>query len=480
MHRLRPVLACAAFAVLGFGIGCSVGPNYKRPAVAAPAIYRGQTAEEPADPHGSPDQNATNAAVSLGDQKWSTLFDDPILQQLIRTALANNYDVRVAAARILEAQAQFKITRANQYPQVSAGVSILQEQEPKDSSLFPAYQINEGALVLNASWNVDFWGRYRRATESARAQLLQQQWAKRAVLTTVVSQVAADYFQLRELDYQLELTNSTIAARKDYADIEQKLVDGGAASNVDLYEAQQSLFTATAQLPQIEQAIAQEEDAISVLLGQNPGPIPRGKPLVEQPNPPSVPAGLPSTLLERRPDIQEAEANVRSYNAQIGEAIAQQFPTLTLTGQGGYGSNAANALFNGSSLLWTLGAQAAQPIFNAGQLRNQVRLAKAQTQEAVLTYQKTVVTAFQNVSDELIAYNKAHDYREQQALLAKSAQDATDLAHIRYNAGATTYLEVLTNDTTAFSAKLTLAQAELQERTALVQLYNALGGGWQD
>jgi multidrug efflux system outer membrane protein len=215
-----------------------------------------------------------------------------------------------------------------------------------------------------------------------------------------------------------------------------------------------------------------------VLLGQNPGPIPRGKPLTEQPNPPSVPAGLPSTLLERRPDIQEAEANVHSYNAQIGEAIAQEFPTLTLTGQGGYGSNAVNTLFNGSSLLWTLEAQAAQPVFNAGQLRNQVRLAKAQTQEAVLSYQKTVATAFQNVSDELVAYNKAHEYRAQQALLTKSAQDATDLARIRYKAGVTTYLEVLTNDTTAYSAQLTLAEAELQERTALVQLYNALGGGW--
>jgi multidrug efflux system outer membrane protein len=478
MHRLRPVLAITAFAILQFGIGCSLGPNYKRPAVTAPAIYRGQTAEESADTHGSPDQVAANAPGSFGEQKWWTIFDDPTLQQLIRTALANNFDVRVAAARIDEAQAQFKITRANQYPTISAGAEILQEQNPKTSSLFPAYQINEGALVLNASWNVDFWGRYRRATEAARAQLLQQVWAKRAVLTTVVSEVAADYFQLRELDYQLQLTHETISARKDYVEIEQKLSDAGATSDVDLREAQQTLYTATAELPQIEQQIAQEEDAISILLGQNPGGIPRGKPLIEQPNPPSVPAGLPSTLLERRPDIQEAEANVHNYNAQIGEAIAQEFPTLTLTGQGGYGTNAFNTLFNSSTLLWTLEAQAAQPIFNAGQLRSQVRLAKAQTQEAVLTYQKTVATAFQNVSDELIAYNKAHEYREQQALLAMAAQDSTELAHIRYKAGVTTYLEVLTNDTTAFSAQLTLAQAELQERTALVQLYNALGGGW--
>jgi multidrug efflux system outer membrane protein len=475
---MKCIQSIAALALVGVVTGCSLGPNYKRPNVTAPAVYRGQTAEESADTHGSADQAAAAAPGSFGEQKWWTVFDDPTLQDLIRKALADNYDVRVAAARILEAQAQFKITRANQYPQISAGVSIVQEQEPKDSSLFPAYQINEGALVLNGSWNVDFWGRYRRATESAKAQLLQQEWAKRAVLTTVVSEVAADYFELRELDLQLKLTQDTITARKDYVGIEEKLVDGGAASDVDLFEAQQSLYTATAQLPQIEQQIAQEEDAISVLLGQNPGPIPRGKPLTEQPNPPSVPAGLPSTLLERRPDIQEAEANVHSYNAQIGEAIAQEFPTLTLTGQGGYGSNAVNTLFNGSSLLWTLEAQAAQPVFNAGQLRNQVRLAKAQTQEAVLSYQKTVATAFQNVSDELVAYNKAHEYRAQQALLTKSAQDATDLARIRYKAGVTTYLEVLTNDTTAYSAQLTLAEAELQERTALVQLYNALGGGW--
>jgi len=333
----------------------------------------------------------------------------------------------------------------------------------------------DGGRIIEAAPPDGFFS----APESARAQLLQQEWAKKAVLTSVVSQIATDYFQLREYDYQLKLTQDTIAARKDYAEIEQKLVDGGAASDVDLFEAQQSLYTATAQLPQIEQEIAQEEDAISILLGQNPGPIPRGKELVEQPDPPSVPAGLPSTLLERRPDIQEAAASVHSYNAQIGEAIAQEFPTLALTGQGGYGSNALNKLFSGPTLLWTLEGQMAQPIFNAGELRNQVKLARAQTQEAVLTYQKTVATAFQNVSDALIAYNKAHEYTAQQGKLAKAAQDATDLARVRYKAGVTTYLEVLTNDTSAFSAKLTLAQAELQERTALVQLYNALGGGWQ-
>jgi multidrug efflux system outer membrane protein len=476
MKNLRAF--AATVTLLGIA-GCNMGPNYKRPNVSAPAIYRGQGAEEAADTHASQDQGTAAAAGSLGDEKWADLFTDPVLQDLIRTALKNNYDVQIAAARILEAQAQFKITRSNQFPTISAGAEIIQQQEPKDSALFPSYQINEGALVVNGSWNVDFWGRYRRATESARAQLLQQQWARKAVLVNVVSQVAQDYFQLREFDYQLKITNDTIAARKDYVHIQQQLVDAGASSDVDLHEAEQTLYTATSQLPQIEQQIAQEEDAISILLGQNPGPIPRGKPLVEQPNPPFVPAGLPATLLERRPDILEAEANVRAENATIGEAIAQEFPTFTLTGQGGYGSNALNALFTGNSLLWTLESQAAQPIFNAGQLRNQVRLARAQTQEAVASYEKTVSTALQSVSDALIAYNKSHEYRAQQALLAKSAQASADLAHARYEAGVTTYLEVLTNDTTAYSAQLNLAQAELLERTALVQLYAALGGGWQ-
>ena len=478
MSRLRALLVSTAVLAIA---GCSVGPNYKRPAVQAPTVYRGQAAEEAADTHASVDNpTAQPAAGSFGDQKWFDVFQDPVLQELIRTARKNNFDVQVAAARILEAQAQFKITRANQYPQITAGAEIIQQQQPKDSALFPPYQINEGALVVSGTWNVDIWGRYRRATESARAQLLSQEWAKKAVLTTVVSQVAADYFQLREYDYQLEITQNTIKARQEFVDIEKQLVEGGAASDVDLFEAQQTLYTATAQLPQIEQGIAQEENAIRILLGQQPGPVPRGKPLVEQPDPPSLPAGLPSKLLERRADILEAEQTVRAQNATIGEAIAQEFPQLPLTGQGGYGSNALNALFTSPSLLWTLEAQAAQPIFNAGQLRNQVRLARAQTQEAVANYQRAVATAFQGVSDGLTAYNKAHEYRAQQALLAKSAQDATNLAHIRYKAGVTTYLEVLTNDTTSYSANLTLAQAELQERTSLVQLYAALGGGWQD
>jgi outer membrane protein, multidrug efflux system len=452
-----------------FFTGCTVGPNYKRPVVSVPDTYRGLTAEEAAKAE----------AASLGDQKWWEVFQDDELQSLIRSALQQNYDVRIAATRVLEAQAQLGITRSNQFSSVSAGAEIASQRTAK-TVVFPATEETAGQVTLSAAWELDFWGKYRRATEAARANLLASEWGRRAVIATLVSNVASAYFQLRALDLELHISVETLASRQDSLRLTQLLADGGSTSLLDVRQAEQLVFTAATEIPLLEQQIEQEENLISFLLGQNPRPVaPRGLKLTEQPRSPSVPAGLPSTLLERRPDIHQAEQQLIAANAEIGVAKAAYFPDISLTGTGGFQSPALAKLFTGPAGLWTFGPSLAQPIFTAGRLRSNVRLAEAQQQEAVLSYQQTIQGAFRDVSDALIAYRKTHEFLTQQQLLAQSAQDAARLSDMRYRGGVTSYLEVLTNDTNYFSAELGLAQAQFNELQALVQLYNALGGGWQ-
>jgi outer membrane protein, multidrug efflux system len=458
-------------ALLAMGlllVGCTVGPNYKRPAVDTPSAYRG---ENPNSPIGS--------AESIGNEKWWEVFQDPVLQQLIRTALQQNYDGRIAAKRVLQAQAQLGITRANQFPMVGGGAQSFTERNPKISSAFPAYEANAGEINLSAIWNLDFWGKYRRQTEAARATLLATEWGRQAVLTSVVSSVAAGYFQLRELDSALQISKDTLASRQNSLRLTNVLAKNGSASMLDVSESEQLVYTAAETIPDLERQIAQQEDSLSILLGENPQAIPRGRRLTEQPTPLAVPAGLPSQLLERRPDIRESEENLIAANAEIGVARAAYFPNISLTGTAGFESYALNRIFDASSGLWNGAASLTQPIFEAGGLRSGMRLAEAQEQQMLLTYKQTIVGAFQQVSDALVAYQKDREYREQQELLTSSAREADRLSNILYQHGGASYLQVLTAETTYFSAELNLAQAQLSERLSLVQLYNALGGGWQ-
>jgi multidrug efflux system outer membrane protein len=468
------------FAIGGF-IGCTVGPNYKRPSVDVPGAYRGvapdasdKSYEQPEQ--AKPDQQQT--AQSIGEEKWWEVFQDPTLQDLIRTALMNNYDVRIAATRVLQAQAQLGITRADQFPTVGVGGNITSQQSPKIGPI-PSYELTQGNLTASAGWNPDFWGKYRRATESARATLLANQWAQKEVISTLVANVAADYFTLRQLDLQLEISKRTYAHREQSLELTQKLEQTGINSLLDVRQSEQLVYTAATEIPDFERQIAQEENAISILLGNNPGDVPRGLKLTEQPHSPEVPAGLPSALLERRPDIREAEQNLVAANAQIGVAKAAYFPQISLTGTAGYESPSLTNLFTGPAGLWNLAASFTQPIFEGGRLKSGVRLTQAQQQQMVLTYQQTIQGAFRDVSNALVSYRKDREFRIQQQNLLESAEGAAQLSNQRFNAGTTDYLEVLTNETNAFSAELGLAQAQGNELIALVQLYQALGGGWQ-
>lgn len=450
---MRSALVIAAAVALA---GCTVGPNYHRPAVDVPPNYR--NADQPL---GTP---------SIGSEKWWTIFQDAELRKLVRKALDRNYDVRIAASRILQAQAQFGVARSAQFPQLSGAAGYTGQKIP--SFGFAAFEL-EGIF----SWNVDFWGQYRRATEAARANLVASEWNRNLVLSTVVANVASAYFQLRELDLELEIAKSTLASRRESLQLTNTLERGGATSLVDVRQAEQLVETAAETIPDTERQIAAIEDLLSTLLGENPHDIPRGRPLTEQALPLAIPAGLPSELIERRPDIRQAEQQLIAANAQIGVARAQFFPALPLTGQFGVESaNLAN-LFAGSA--WTFAAPVTQPIFMAGRLRSNLKLAEAQQQQALLTYRQTIQQAFRQVSDALISYTKYRQFREHQELLTTAAQGADTLSKTRYGGGAASYLEVLTSETNYFAAALNLARSRLNERLALVQIYNALGGGWE-
>jgi multidrug efflux system outer membrane protein len=458
----------AALLILGFACGCAVGPNYRKPAVNVPPGYRGLT----------PEEAAQSEARSLADEKWWEVFQDEQLKELVKTALQQNYDVRIAAARILQAQAQLGITRADQFPTVAADAEATNQRTSR-SKFLPAFETSANRVGGSLAWDLDFWGRYRRATEAARADLVASEWARREVITALIANLTGAYFQLRALDLQLEISQRTLASRQDSLRLTRLLAQGGSTSMLDVRQAEQLVFTAASEVPNLEQQIEQEENFISTLLGNNPAPVPRGRKLTEQEHPPTVPAGIPSSLLERRPDIRQSEEQLISANAQIGIARAAYFPQISLTATAGYQSSALTGLFSGPAGLWNFGGGLTQPIFTAGKLRSNVRLTQARQQEFLLRYGQTIQGAFREVSDSLVAYRRTQEFRQQQELLVASAQDATRLSHMRYSGGVASYLEVLTNDTNYFSAELGLAQAQLNELLALVQLYKALGGGWE-
>jgi outer membrane protein, multidrug efflux system len=463
MLRLRWLPAVVFLALTG----CMVGPKYKRPPVTVPDTFRGI----------APDAGP-QTATSIGDEKWWEVFQDPQLQGLIREALSQNYDVRIAATRVLQAQAVLGITRADQFPTITGGASSSNERLPA-TRITPAFETSPSQVNLSLFWELDFWGKYRRATEAARANLLATEWGQKAVISSLVSNVASAYFQLLELDSEMEISRNTLASRKESLRLVEVRAKGGATSMLDVRQSEQLVYTAAGTIPDLERRIEQQENLISTLLGKNPAPVTTGKPLVESVILPTVPAGLPSALLGRRPDIQSSEQQLVAANARIGVAKAAYFPQITLTAVGGYQSSALTNLFTGPAGLWSFGGQLVQPIFTGGRIRSNVRLTEAQQQEVILVYQQSIQQAFREVSDSLVAYRKNQEFRSQLELLTNSAQDATRLSDMRYRGGVTSYLEVLDSDTRYFDAQLNLAQARLNERLALVQLYNALGGGWQ-
>src|ERR1700741_1527756 len=338
---MRETALLEILAVLVLEAGCMMGPKYKRPAVNVPQEYL------------TPEPQLATQASSLGNEQWWQLYQDPVLTQLIHTAFAQNYDVRIAAARVLEAQAQVGITRSNQFPSASLGADVFSEQNAKVSKSFPAYQVNAGDLNLSVIWNLDFWGKYRRQTEAARAQLLATEWGQRAVLSSLVANVASAYFQLRALDSELEISQRTLASRQQSLKLTQVLETHGSNSGLDVSQSEQLVYTASETIPDLERQIQQQENVLSVLLGENPESIPRGRALIEQPVPQDVPAGLPSELLERRPDGRQAEEMMVAANAQIGVAKAAFFPSVTLTGLGGLESNALNQFISHPGEMWS-------------------------------------------------------------------------------------------------------------------------------
>lgn len=450
-----------------FVSGCTVGPKFQKPRAPLPESWRAPT----------------SAASSLGELKWWTLFKDAALQKLIHTALDQNKDLLVAAERVNESRAALGVTRSNQFPQASLSASVDQERlsrvgafpfPPSFNVVLPLYTVQP-----EISYEADFWGQYRQAAAAARAQLLATEEARENVVISVVSSVAQSYFMLCDLDRELQITKQTVASFQDSVRLTRIRFEGGVASELDVRQSETELDSAVALIPELEQEIAQEEDAISILLGHNPEAIPRGLALNAQPLPPEVPAGLPSTLLERRPDITGAEAQLKAAYAEVGVAKAQFYPQISLTGSGGFESSILSEFISGPAGIWQMTAGLSAPLFTGGRLRSNLHLVQAQQREALIAYQQTVQEAFREVDDSLIVYQKTLQQRSAQEALVTAAQKALNLANIRYSNGVATYLDVLDSERTLLNAKLSLAQSQGNLLVSVVQLYKALGGGWQ-
>ncbi len=442
--------------------GCTVGPKYKRPQTNVPGQYRGEATSGGLGP------------VAFGEMKWWAVFQDPTLESLIREGLQNNYDIKIAATRVLQASAVLGIRRADQLPSVSATAGV----ENVRNNFFPGSPTFSTANI-QASYIVDFWGQYRRATEAARANLVATEFGQNVVRTTLVSDIATAYFQLRQFDAQLEYANQTLAADQDMLRINTIKFKGGESAQTDVLQAQLLVEQAESQVISLKQSIEQTENSISILLGKNPGPITRGLSLMEQPHLPEIPVGLPSSLLEHRPDVKQAEELLVSANANVGVAKAAFFPQLALTGLFGAQSTSLTSFLNGPATVWSVGAQVAQPIYQGGRLRSNYRLAWEQRDEAELAYKRTILQALGDVSNSLVGYNQSRQFRmkitEQTATYAEAAR----LANVRFLGGTTSFLEVLVTQQQYFTSQLALAEAWNLELQNYVQLYRALGGGWE-
>lgn len=461
MIRSRALIAVMFLLSL---CACTVGPNYKRPALTVPDQFRGVDLDASSQP----------TAKSFGELKWFEVFQDQTLESLIREALTNNYDLRIAAARVMQAKAIVGIRRADQLPSVTASGGIQNQR----SAIYPGAPTFD-TIGIQASYIIDFWGQYRRASEAARANLVATEFGQDVVRTTLVTDVASAYFQLRQFDMQLEYSKKTLEGDTEMLKLNTIKFKGGESPQTDVYQAQLLVEQAEAQIISLEQSIQQTENAITVLLGKNPGPIARGTNLVDQPHMPEVPTGLPSTLLERRPDVRRSEQLLVSANANVGVARAAFFPQFTLTGVFGAQSTSITSFLQGPATFWAVGGQVLQPIFQGGRIRSNYQLAWAQRDEAELSYKQSVQLAVTDVASSLVGYTQSRKYRMKIEEQTQTYFDTARLANVRFTGGATSFLEVLVTQQQYFTSQLALAQAWNSELQNYVQLYRALGGGWQ-
>ena len=468
--KLTPIHSILLMMTASLLSGCTVGPNYHKPAVSVPTAYRG--------PNDNSQDAAQAQAASFADLPWWQIFQDPVLQDLIRRCLKQNYDLQTATEKIAQARAQLSVTRSNQYPQLTANGTAVDERSYQG---FP-FTTRFGTYAADATFQLDLFGQLRRATQSSRAQLLATEYAQKTEILTLVSDVASDYFALLSLDLQLQITRDTIKTQEDAVKLTEYRLEHGVATKLDVLQSKQVLDTANAQVPELQRQIGLEEDALSILLGDYPHGITRGLALVDQKLPPEVPAGLPSSLLARRPDISQAEQNLISANAEIGVAKAAFFPQISLTGTGG-GAVGRSTIFSSivSSNIgtWSVGGQLTQPIFEAGRLRGNLHVAESVQRQSLIAYKQAIQGAFRDTSDALIAYQKFYEVRIAQQTTVQDLSDSVSTSLKRYRGGIATYLEVLDNQRSLFNAQLTLAQDRGNEFQSLVQLYKALGGGWQ-
>ena len=467
-----PMIAITLAA--GMLSSCAVGPNYVRPNVPLPATFR------------APEPLPAPTVESLADVKWFEIFKDEQLQALTRTALTQNYDLRDAVARVEQARANLGITRSNQLPQFNASGAVEMTrlsrdgQSPLAISFVKEQNRDWGEASLNLlSFEVDIWGRLRRSTEAARANLLNAEENRKAVVTTLVSDVATNYFGLLQLDYELEISQRTLDTRRESLRLVQDRQGGGVATLLDLRQAEQLVSSAAQTIPALQQQIEQTENQINLLVGKNPGSVVRGRKFIEQEMPPEVPAGMPSSLLERRPDVRATEQALIAANANIGVAKAAYFPQVSLSGLLGGQSTQLASLFSGPHSTWSFIPQISQPIFSVGRLKSNVKLAEAERESALIQYEKTIQIAFSETSNALIAHQRTRESRLEQERLVTALQDRTRLAYVRYRGGVDTQLNALDADRDLFQAELSLAQIRLNELLSVVQLYKALGGGWQ-
>ncbi len=458
MTPTRIVLTASIFALMA--TGCKVGPNYSRPALNVPPQYRGV----------APDL----AGQSMAETTWENVFQDETLRALIKEALTNNYDIRIAATRIVQAQAVVGETRANQLPSVNGSGGVNYQR-----NMFALNGPTIDSVGIELNYVVDFWGKYRRATEAARAQLLSSTYAKSVVQLTLISSVATAYYQLRDFDFQLAISEKTVTADQDILKLNTIKFKGGESAITDVYQAQVLLQQAQAQVIASNQAIVQTENQISILLGRNPGPIDRGLALVDQPHQAEVPTGLPSALLQRRPDVLSSEQSLVAANANVGVAKAAYFPQISLTGQFGAASTAITSFLQGPATVWSLAGELAQPLYAGGAITSAYHLAWAQRDQAELEYKQTVQEAFGDVANSLVGYNQSRLYRMKIDEQTKTYKDTADLAVVRFNGGYASMLEVLVTEQQYFTSQLALAQAWDAEMSNYVSLYQALGGGWQ-
>lgn len=472
MKRLIAVLLVACFAQsAAFGqSGRKKNAPPPAPQVPAPADFRGAVAPTDARP--------------LADEKWFEVFKDEKLQDLIREALQNNYDLRASVARIDAARASLGITRSEQFPTVGASTDVTTQRVSRDGAFTVPEPVRQnrtfGSVLLNLfTYELDIWGRLKKQTAAARADLLATEEARRAVTTTIVSDVAASYFNLRALDFELEIARRTLASRQESLKIIKLRQERGVSNLLELRQAEELVYNATEVIPAVERDIEQQENFISLLTGKNPQAVPRGAGLTEQQLPPDVPAGLPSDLLARRPDIRSAEAGLVAADARIEVARKAFFPRISLTGFLGFESDSLTSLFSPSRAVWGLVPQVAQPIFTGGRLKSNVRLTQAEKELLLVNYEGTIQTAFREVSDSLVAYRKSKEVRAQRELLVTTLRDRARLAYLRYNGGVSNLLEALDADRELFDAERSLAQARRDELLSVVGLYKALGGGWQ-